>query len=208
MSGREEILEAAARLFVENGYAATSTRMIAMAVGVKQSSLYYHFANKEDILAGLLPGTVGPSLGYARMLARTGEPAHVQLYALTRYDVSLLCTSRWNLAALYWLPELRSDRFGEFRRDRDRLCDAYGRRIAAGVRTATFAVESVPMATSLVFALVESVIQMRSDGKQVDPVKFPAATAGAVLRLLNCPAIDETDAVDRYQGLAEQASQN
>jgi AcrR family transcriptional regulator len=195
----------AAQLFVENGYAATSTRMIAMAVGVKQSSLYYHFANKEDILAGLLPGTVSPSLGFSRMLARSGEPAHVQLYALTRYDVSLLCTSRWNLAALYGLPELRSDRFAEFRRDRDRLSDAYARRVAAGVRDGTFTVDSAPMAAALVFALAESVISMRCDGKLVDPVKFPAATAASVLRLLSCPVADQSVAAERYSALAVSA---
>ena len=54
---REEILAAAAGLFAERGYAATSTRLIADTVGIRQASLYYHFANKEQILSGfeLLP---------------------------------------------------------------------------------------------------------------------------------------------------------
>src|SRR5512143_1649202 len=63
LSAREEILDAAAQLFSEQGYAGTSTRAIALAVGIKQASLYYHFANKEQMLVELLNTTVVPSLG-------------------------------------------------------------------------------------------------------------------------------------------------
>ena len=81
VSARVEILEAAAGLFSEHGYAATSTRSIALAVGIKQASLYYHFANKEDILAGLLEGTVQPSLSFATRLGRSlsFDPAKEQI---------------------------------------------------------------------------------------------------------------------------------
>ena len=45
-----EILDAAARLFREKGYAATSMRDIAERVSMLPGSLYYHFAAKEDLL--------------------------------------------------------------------------------------------------------------------------------------------------------------
>src|SRR5690606_6446151 len=51
---REQVLEAAALLFTSKGFAATSTREIAEAVGIRQASLYYHFAGKDEILAALL----------------------------------------------------------------------------------------------------------------------------------------------------------
>lgn len=47
---RNELLEAAAGLFATRGYAATSIRDIAGAVGILSGSLYYHFASKEEIL--------------------------------------------------------------------------------------------------------------------------------------------------------------
>ena len=47
---RDELLEAAAGLFATRGYAATSIRDIAGAVGILSGSLYYHFASKEEIL--------------------------------------------------------------------------------------------------------------------------------------------------------------
>jgi AcrR family transcriptional regulator len=185
-SGREQILDAAAEMFSERGYGAASTRKIAMAVGVKQASLYYHFDSKEDILAGLLAGTVKPSLAFAAKLPRSKEPPHVQLYALTYFDVSLLCSGQSNIGALYYLPELRAERFAEFRQDRQLLRRAYGRRIAAGVRAGTFIVASTDVATLLVFALAESVISMRSDGSRMD-ADLPSQIATSCLRLLCCP---------------------
>lgn len=47
---RDEIREAAARLFRDKGYAATSMRDLAGAVDIKASSIYNHFESKEDIL--------------------------------------------------------------------------------------------------------------------------------------------------------------
>jgi AcrR family transcriptional regulator len=51
---RQQILEAAARLFVEHGYAGTSVRDIAAELGIANPSLYYHFRSKREILVELL----------------------------------------------------------------------------------------------------------------------------------------------------------
>ena len=47
------ILDAAAALFCEKGYHATSMRDIAQAVSMLPGSLYYHFASKEDVLVAV-----------------------------------------------------------------------------------------------------------------------------------------------------------
>ena len=46
---RRQILNAAAKLLRQNGYASTSLRDIAAATGMKAGSLYYHFASKEEL---------------------------------------------------------------------------------------------------------------------------------------------------------------
>lgn len=51
---RADVLDAAARLFSEQGYQQTSTRQIAAAAGLKAGSIYHHFKNKEDILHALI----------------------------------------------------------------------------------------------------------------------------------------------------------
>lgn len=193
-TAREEILDAAGRLFAENGYAATSTRRIALAVGMKQASLYYHFARKEDILAELLAGTVKPSLDFSRRAGRSCRPPHVQLYALAHFDVSLLATGGANTGALYQLPELRADRFADFRRNRRTLQDAYGRRIEAGIRLGVFHRTPSPrLATELVFALAESVISLRANRRTVADDVVPMIAEGC-LRLLSCNEVDIREA--------------
>jgi TetR/AcrR family transcriptional regulator, cholesterol catabolism regulator len=44
------ILEVATELFWKQGFAATTTRQIAAAAGMRQASLYYHIACKEDLI--------------------------------------------------------------------------------------------------------------------------------------------------------------
>ncbi len=48
-STKERILKAATKLFSTYGYKATSVRKIAAEVGLRESALYNHFKNKEDI---------------------------------------------------------------------------------------------------------------------------------------------------------------
>ena len=47
------IEEAAMELFAENGYNGTSVRKIASKVGIRESAIYNHFANKEAILIAI-----------------------------------------------------------------------------------------------------------------------------------------------------------
>lgn len=54
-STREEILDAAERLFAERGYAGVSMRDIVAATSLKnQASLYYHFRNKRSLYEAVL----------------------------------------------------------------------------------------------------------------------------------------------------------
>ena len=50
----EQILDAAARLFAERGFHRTTTRDIAEAADVAEGTLYNYFANKDDLLMGIM----------------------------------------------------------------------------------------------------------------------------------------------------------
>src|SRR5689334_9926445 len=50
----DRVLQAAARQFREQGYAATTLRDIARAAGMLPGSLHYRYASKEDILSALM----------------------------------------------------------------------------------------------------------------------------------------------------------
>ncbi|MBA4267126.1 MAG: TetR family transcriptional regulator [Comamonadaceae bacterium] len=51
---RQELLRGAARLFRQQGFDATSTRDIATAAGMRSGSPFYHFENKEALLAAVM----------------------------------------------------------------------------------------------------------------------------------------------------------
>jgi TetR/AcrR family transcriptional regulator, cholesterol catabolism regulator len=53
-TGRQRITDAAAELFLRNGYAQTSLRDIADAAGIKAGSIYYHFDSKESLFRTVL----------------------------------------------------------------------------------------------------------------------------------------------------------
>ncbi len=50
---RRQILDSSLRLFSNRGYARTSVRDIAQAVGITDAAIYYHFASKRDLLEAL-----------------------------------------------------------------------------------------------------------------------------------------------------------
>lgn len=65
-STKEKIFDAAVDLFAERGYDGVSIRDIAAAVGIKESSIYKHYASKDEIMEKIVEypiariGLVGP----------------------------------------------------------------------------------------------------------------------------------------------------
>lgn len=51
---RAKLIESATRLYLENGYVATSTDQVAEAVGFSRGALYSNFRSKEDLALAVL----------------------------------------------------------------------------------------------------------------------------------------------------------
>lgn len=60
---RRIILEAALKLFDEHGYAHTPLNAVAQAAGVTRGAIYWHFRNKEDMLAALMEEKLAVNIG-------------------------------------------------------------------------------------------------------------------------------------------------
>jgi AcrR family transcriptional regulator len=73
-STRERILAEALNLFAESGYGGASMRELARRVGVRESSLYNHFAGKAAILEAIVS-----EHGPASSASRLEEPRYRQL---------------------------------------------------------------------------------------------------------------------------------
>lgn len=89
---RAEILEAAERIFVAEGYEGATIRKIADEVGVSSTALYMHFPDKSCILHEIVDGTLG------QLLARNVEIAAKPLDAVVRLRMQLDAYMRWGLA--------------------------------------------------------------------------------------------------------------
>jgi AcrR family transcriptional regulator len=184
---RDEILDAAGELFTTQGYASTSTRTIADAVGVRQASLYHYFKTKDEILSALLHQTVTPTLCFIETVLSTARLSIVEhLHALAAFDGTQLLYSRWNLGALYLLPELRSARLEEFWAERERLRLHY-----LAVSTTIIADTGVASeAADLPFRLVESLVHMRGSGSHPQRSAMPEHIADACVRVLGVAEAD------------------
>jgi AcrR family transcriptional regulator len=94
-SPKEAIRNAAAKLFAEKGFAATSTREICQQAGVTKPVLYYHFGNKEQLYEELVLDTFNEYQRELRRACRRGRTAREKLteilsamfsYARHRHD--------------------------------------------------------------------------------------------------------------------------
>jgi AcrR family transcriptional regulator len=69
----ERILDAAEELFAMHGYAGTTLRDVANAVGLRTPSLYNHFASKDALYAAVLERGIAPVLAALSDAATTAD---------------------------------------------------------------------------------------------------------------------------------------
>lgn len=203
-TARDEILDAAAELFTTQGYAGTSTRSIAESVGIRQASLYHYFKTKDDILCDLLSQTVTPTLAFIPTLA-DAQPAMTeaqQLHTLAAFDGGQLLGGRWNLGALYLLPELRGEGLEPFCSDRERLRRHY-LALSLTVISDTGVDEA---AGDLPFRLVESLVNMWSTPDGAQRSELPIHVADACLRVLGVSESQISQVRDRTHSVVLPAT--
>jgi AcrR family transcriptional regulator len=84
---RDEILDAASRLFAERGYHGVSIDDIGAAVGMSGPGIYRHFASKEDVLSQMLLGISQRLLEEGSRRVVAAASAADALEALLRWHV-------------------------------------------------------------------------------------------------------------------------
>jgi len=86
---RQELLHAAARLFRRKGFAATTTRDIATAAGMRAGSPFYHFDSKAALLFAVMDQGMRAAL-QRQADALAGVPVPQQLRKLVRAHFGIL----------------------------------------------------------------------------------------------------------------------
>lgn len=165
---RDEIIEAAAVYFAENGYNNAGMRDIARAVGIKGASLYNHFHSKEEILYAIALRMTKDPQQHLLLLDAEGSPAE-RLSRLVEAHVRHLAAHRVEhlvalreLSAL--LPEHRAV-IADYRK-------YYQRRvrdvIAAGARSGAFVARDPMRSAIAVLDLMNGISWWLRDDHDVD----------------------------------------
>jgi AcrR family transcriptional regulator len=80
---RQDVVQAAARVFAERGYEQTSVQQLAAELGLATGALYHYFPGKEDLLVRICDQLTSPLLERIDELDAAGPPAE-QLRDLVR----------------------------------------------------------------------------------------------------------------------------
>jgi AcrR family transcriptional regulator len=87
---RENILEEAALLFKERGFAATSMRDLAERVGIEAASLYNHIKSKDDILEDICTRIAGEYIAHLTEIEQKPISTTEKVEALIRLHVRII----------------------------------------------------------------------------------------------------------------------
>jgi len=124
---RDDILVAARRVLVDNGYDQFSMREIAASVGMKLGNLQYYFRSREDLLEALIRVEFEENLGMLeRFASADGEPIG-SLKSATRALVKVWMREGASVYAVMSFLALHHDRFRDLHREiYDRFYEVIG----------------------------------------------------------------------------------
>ncbi|WP_242456277.1 TetR/AcrR family transcriptional regulator [Mycolicibacterium sp. P1-18] len=134
---RAGIVDAATKLFSEKGYAQTTMSDVARAAGLQQSSLYYWFRNKEQLLQETLAVNRASLEFIAEVGAGSGSPA-VKLYRLLRFDTMQLALSPIDFNEIQRIAHRQRADFHQFWTDYERLTQWVVDLLGAGIGEGKF----------------------------------------------------------------------
>jgi len=93
-----ELIEAAARLFAERGYHATSMQDLTQATGLAAGGLYHYIGSKEQLLFRICDELLEPLLERGREIVAHEAPAADHLRQLVRAWLAHVATHRDHMA--------------------------------------------------------------------------------------------------------------
>lgn len=166
---RDEIVEAAGRLFSESGYHTTSMRDLARAVNLQGGSLYSHISSKDEVLFEIVTRAADEFLESAALVS-TNLPPDQRMAALIQGHLRVMAHEIRHATVFfqdwrYLSPERRSIIAG--RRDE---YEAYFREtIAAGSETGAFRVESPALAAIFVLSTLNWIYQWYDPAGALSP---------------------------------------
>ena len=174
------ILREAARLFSAKGFAGTSTREIADAVGIRQPSLFHHFASKIAIAQALFEYDYQRSPWLRGEPELVDEPPPVRLFHALRREVEVEMTSLFDLRGLYLTSVIREPEFAKWAAAYDDSLARITALVREGIESQDFIAADPLLVTEIVDAVVNQAVRWGPEKHAGDP----NAVAALVLRMI------------------------
>ena len=155
------ILDAARELFLEKGFDATSTDLVARQAGVSKATLYANFASKQDLLARVITREGQQPIATLDAAGDAREVLHA--FAL-QASALLLSPTNSNLSRLIASTVSRTPEIGRLFYDNgpDRLLQHLARYLKHATSHGELAIPSPRLAASQFLAIIVGDLQLRA----------------------------------------------
>jgi AcrR family transcriptional regulator len=178
---RGRILYEASKLFAALGYHATTTREIARAVGIRQPSLFHHFASKREIMQALLSYDLD-EFAFVEAIAAQPGPAGPRLYRYLRDDVALVSESPYNLSGLYTDEVMGDPDFAPWSKRSDQIHGAVEKIVRDGVASGEFVDMDPALVREAISGILLRTLMVYSGGRPRPTADLGDEVASFVLR--------------------------
>ncbi|HEX6080590.1 MAG TPA: TetR/AcrR family transcriptional regulator [Methylomirabilota bacterium] len=138
-AARDQILRAAADLFRERGYPASTVDLIAARLGMSKASLYTHFRAKEEMLAAISRETIEAFTRDLGLVLASRLPADDKLRRVVRQHVQFVIANRSFLTVFFGEEANLPARFARaLAAQKDRYDKGVERIVQEGIRSGIF----------------------------------------------------------------------
>ena len=168
---KDQITDIAQNLFRERGYAATSMRDLAKAVGIEPASLYSHIKSKEEILSGICHRIADEFLeGMQKLEAQDKQPveqfraavlAHVKVIA-RNMDASGVFFNEWR--------HLSGDDLAMFKHKRAQYEEYFRNILRKGIEEGVFRDTDIHFTARVIFSAMNGMHEWYNPNGKLSPL--------------------------------------
>jgi len=175
---RDRILLEASRLFATHGFRGASTRQIAEQVGIRQPSLFKHFASKRSMLAELAVYDMDVPARHAEVAASTAGSAVDRFAGYVAWDLEWYRTMPFDLRGMTE-NLVKSEGLTSAQEALARWHTAVTQMLEQGVESGDFAAQAIPFVPTALETLSWYMVNSRGATERTvdDAVEFLLAAA-------------------------------
>jgi len=184
----DDILRVAARLFQEHGVTGTTMSRLAAEAGLGQSSLYYYFRSRDEVVAALVARANVVPLQLVRDVSRADASEAEKLRRFVQGDVEALCALPFDINEVHRIAARDRTRFQSYWNERSQLARALRRIVEKGVDAGEFRPVDAALTALTIMANDEGVQNWFRLGTKRRPVDVARALAEFTVNGLLAPS--------------------